>query len=124
MKLTTYIDRINKMHKMLSSEKTGTPKQLATKLGICESRLYCIVDDLKLQNVPIAYCRKRESYYYTRPFKIAASLLLQDLTEEETKNISGGCTHYFFCRVGQNSFVPSMAVGAGDDTNLPKKEWF
>lgn len=74
--------------------------------------------------MPIAYCRKRESYYYTRPFKIAASLLLQELNEDENKNISGGFGHYFFCRVRQNNFVASMAVGAGDDTNLPKKEWF
>ncbi len=69
MKLTTYIDRINKMNKLFSAEKTGTPKQLAEKLGICESRLYCIIDDLKLQDAPIAYCRKRETYYYTKSFK-------------------------------------------------------
>jgi len=105
MKLTSQIDRINKLNKLIGNEKTGNPRELANRLGICESRLYCILDELKLLNIPIAYCRKRESYYYSKPFKMEASLHLIDLTNEETKTINGGFINYFFCRVVKTSFV-------------------
>jgi hypothetical protein len=39
-----------------------------------------------------------------------------------TKNISGGFVHSDFLVVAKCSFAPSMAIGAGNDTNLPKKE--
>jgi hypothetical protein len=116
------MERINKIHQLVSSGKTGTPSQLAQKLRMSESHLYTIVDDLRQEKVPIAYSRKLGTYYYERPFKMEASLLLKELGEEELKNISGGFVHSDFLVVAKCSFAPSMAIGAGDGTNLPKKE--
>jgi|HubBroStandDraft_5_1064220.scaffolds.fasta_scaffold844003_1 predicted DNA-binding transcriptional regulator YafY len=80
MKISIYLDRINLLHKLLSQEKTGTPKQLAKKIRISESRLYVILQDLKLDRVPIKYDRKRKTYYYYEPFKMHASFVLENIT--------------------------------------------
>ena len=123
MKLSIYIERINKIHHLVSCGKTGKPSELAYKLGMCESRLYEIVEDLRNEKVPIAYSRKNETYYYTRPFQMMASLLLQELNEDELKNISGGFLYSDFSGVGACSFAMSMRIGAGDVTNLGNKEY-
>ena len=34
MKVFEYLDRISMMHKMVSREKTGTPEELARRLGL------------------------------------------------------------------------------------------
>lgn len=59
-------------HHYISAEDTGTPKELAAKLGIAESHLYELLDVLKQLGGPIAYSRSRKTYRYTRPiaFKI------------------------------------------------------
>ncbi len=89
-----YFERINLLHKLISEEKTGTPKQLAERLGLSKSRLYCIMEDLKLREVPIEYCRKRKSYCYTEPFKMKASLELKRLNDNDLVNINGGSTFF------------------------------
>ena len=99
MKILVYFERINLLHKLISEEKTGTPKQLAERLGISKSRLYCIMEDLKLREVPIEYCRKRRSYCYTEPFKMKASLELTRLSDSDLINVNGGGT--FFMESGR-----------------------
>jgi hypothetical protein len=51
---------------LLKNKATGTPKELASKLGLTERAWYKLrdqlVNDLEL---PIAYCNERRSYYYT-----------------------------------------------------------
>ncbi len=94
MKILVYFERINLLHKLISEEKTGTPKQLAERLGLSKSRLYCIMEDLKLREVPIEYCRKRKSYCYTEPFKMKASLELTRLNDSDLINVNGGSTFF------------------------------
>ena len=94
MKIIIYFERINLLHKLISEENTGTPKQLAERLGLSKSRLYCIMEDLKLREVPIEYCRKRRSYCYKEPFKMKASLELKRLNDNDLITINGGGTFF------------------------------
>ncbi|QEM03069.1 hypothetical protein DIU31_005865 [Mucilaginibacter rubeus] len=80
MKLDIYIDRINKLDKLLEQKTTGTPAELAKKLKISKSRLFCVIDDLKYMDVPIKYSRKLQTYYYQRPYKIEIILNFTDLS--------------------------------------------
>jgi hypothetical protein len=79
----TYLDRLIKM------KATGTPKELAKKLGITERAWYKyrdeLVNDLEL---PINYCPFTRSYVYTEDghFEIG----FRKLTKEETVNLNGG----------------------------------
>ncbi|WP_198659581.1 hypothetical protein, partial [Nubsella zeaxanthinifaciens] len=49
MKLFEYIERINLLHKLINERRTGTPARLAKRLNISTSRLYVILDELKLK---------------------------------------------------------------------------
>jgi hypothetical protein len=84
----TYLDRLIKM------KATGTPKELAQKLGITERAWYKyrdeLVNDLEL---PINYCPYTRSYIYTEEgnFEIGFRKLLKD----ETANLNGGKTTFY-----------------------------
>lgn len=90
MKLFTYIERINLMHKLITQRRTGTPEELARRLSISVSRLYTILDELKLMGAPIVYSRQRLTYYYSEPFDINISVEFRALGGGQVRNISGG----------------------------------
>ncbi|MES2417616.1 MAG: helix-turn-helix domain-containing protein [Bacteroidota bacterium] len=74
MKLSSYIYRINLLHKLIKERRTGTPEELAKRLRLSKSRLSRIIEELKLEGVPLAYSRQIRSYYYTIDYKMQASL--------------------------------------------------
>lgn len=85
-----YIDRVNQLHKLIRLKCTGTPEKLATRLNLSVSRLYQIIEELKLMEVPIAYSRTIQSYYYTSEYEIAIDVKLRPLDEHEYVLTGGG----------------------------------
>lgn len=65
MSLIIYIDRIKRMDGLIRRKATGTPKTLASKMGISKRRIYEYIVELKEMGAPIAYNRDRGSYVYT-----------------------------------------------------------
>ena len=105
MKVFHYLKRIERIHKLIDQESTGSPDEFAMRLGISRTRLYEIVDDLKLEGAPIAYSKSCRTFYYEEPFNISISLELRALTNNDTKNFNGGhkiFPTYFFS--GHNRF--------------------
>jgi DNA-binding transcriptional regulator GbsR (MarR family) len=43
---------------------TGTPCELASKLGISKRQVYRYIDDMKEMGLKIEYCKKRKTYHY------------------------------------------------------------
>ncbi|MDN3675511.1 hypothetical protein QWY99_20985 [Flavobacterium branchiarum] len=78
------------MHRLITTEKTGTPSAFARKLGLSRSQLYNELDLIKDFDAPIKYCKKRESYYYETFFDIELNYSLKIIIVEETKKIFGG----------------------------------
>ena len=109
MKLFDYVNRMNLLNKLLKDRKTGTPKQLAKRLGLSVSRLYVIMEDLKIKGAPICYCRQIQSYYYTQAFEISLKADFIFLNPQELKNTNAGFliknAHYFFCRVDASNLA-------------------
>jgi len=85
-----YIDRINLLDKLIGQRRTGTPAELAERLGISTSRLYAVLDELKDQGAPIAYSRKLRTYYYEHAFSISISVKMENLEDSEIRRISAG----------------------------------
>ncbi|NBB20071.1 hypothetical protein GVN20_11965 [Runella sp. CRIBMP] len=53
-------------HDLITAKSTGTPRQMAQRLGISERAWYYLLDQLRNDyGLPILYCRFRCSYYYT-----------------------------------------------------------
>ncbi len=56
---------IIRLHELLNGQITGSPKQLALKLGISERSVFNYISFMKSElNAPICYNSQKESYHY------------------------------------------------------------
>lgn len=100
MKIFEYLDRINRMHRMLIRQHTGTPSEFASHLGVSRSTLYEMIDELKSRGAPISYSKSSCTFFYAEPFEINVTCSMRVLDYCEKKTIDRG---YFFW---QSSFFP------------------
>lgn len=68
--LLKYTDRLRYADQLIRMESTGAPRMFAKKLGISESYLYGILDEMKEMGLPLSYCKNRLSYVYTRSVRL------------------------------------------------------
>jgi len=86
MKTLTYLKRLEKIHQLIKATNTGTPKEFAHTLGVSQSLLYNILDDLKTRGFPIVYSRNLKSYTYSSYCDLKIEYSVKLITEEkETK---------------------------------------
>jgi len=90
MMVFRHIDRINLLDKLIRQRRTGTPAELAKRLGISTSRLYIVLGELKAHGAPIGYCRQSRTYYYEHSFSISISVKIEGLDEKELRIVSAG----------------------------------
>lgn len=72
MCLIKYIERLQRIDKLIVMKATGTPEEFAEKLGIKRSTLFQSLQEMRDMGVDIRYSCSRQSYYYgdDRRFKI------------------------------------------------------
>lgn len=59
------IKKIIKINDLIASGRSGTPRNLADKLGVSERMLYLIIRYMKAElGAPIQYDRNKMRYYY------------------------------------------------------------
>lgn len=63
MKIYEYQERMNRIRSLAKRNATGTPKELANKIGISERTLFRLVKQIKHQGVSIEYSRKTNTYF-------------------------------------------------------------
>lgn len=59
-----FINRFRRIDDLIRRKATGTPAQLAAKLGIAESTMYAFIKVMKDLGAPIYYDKDRASYCY------------------------------------------------------------
>jgi predicted DNA-binding transcriptional regulator YafY len=59
-----YFDRLNAIDHLIRIRGTGSPRELAGRIGLSERSLYEFIDLMKTMGAPIRYCKYRQSYYY------------------------------------------------------------
>lgn len=64
MSLNVYLERFQRLDQLISRKATGTPKQLADKLGISKRMLHQYLLCMKDLGAEIHYCRHSQSYVY------------------------------------------------------------
>jgi len=90
------INRVEQLHNLIIQKKTGTPKQLAEQLGICRATLYVLIDELNALNMPVAYSRKYETFYYKKEVKLTVAFKVETINNEaELRKINGGSCNFF-----------------------------
>ena len=62
-----YISRLERIDYLIRKKATGTPEELAQRLGIHVSKVYETISYLKSLGAPISYSIDRQSYYYQSP---------------------------------------------------------
>jgi hypothetical protein len=97
MKVFEYLDRISKVHKLVSRRKTGTPEEFACQLGVSRTTLYELIDELRSRGAPIAYSKSSKTFFYRQPYDITVTCSLRPLTYAEIKENEGGAI--FFSRI-------------------------
>jgi len=92
MKTLKQIQRLQKAHKLIKQENTGTPKEFAQKLHISERELYNIINHLKDLEANVYFNRKTNTYYYTDNFELLVNISVQVIVNEELRTIYAGST--------------------------------
>ena len=85
-----YLERLERMDRLIRMENTGTPREFADKLGISESHLYFCLKELKEYGLPIAYNGMKFTYYYREDVKLRVNVSIQKMAEDEVIHIVGG----------------------------------
>ena len=94
MKVFQYLDRINKMHKLVLRRRTGTPAEFAQQLGVSRTSLYELIDELRSRGAPIMYSKSTRTFFYSQPYDISITCSLRPLTYNEQKENTGGAKIY------------------------------
>jgi ribosomal protein S25 len=64
------------MDQFIRTRSTGTPSELAHKLGISQSQLFNVLNYLKADlNAPIRYSKTARSYIYTEDVRFVCAFL-------------------------------------------------
>lgn len=58
------LQAIERVNQLIRLKATGSPKELAARLGITRSTVYELIKCMKTMGADIQYCRRRRSFYY------------------------------------------------------------
>ncbi len=94
MKVFEYLDRISRIHRMLKNHSTGTPTELAFRLGVSRTSLYEMLDEMRSRGAPIIYSKASRTFYYSEPFDISVTCTFRSLSETEKSEVTGGSLFY------------------------------
>jgi len=95
MNIFNTIERINRLHVLIKTGRTGNPETLAKRLGISRASLYNLLEELKSVKAPITYSRTLESFLYTKGFNLELKYTVEIENNEELTKINGGEYSFF-----------------------------
>jgi len=84
-----YFQRIDHL---IRTRATGSPDDLAQRIGLSRRHLLRLIGALREQGFPIAFDKCRNTYYYTESVKIRFEVIVGD---DELFHIQGGTDNFF-----------------------------
>lgn len=70
------LNRLDRIDQLIRVKGTGTPAQLADKIGLSERSTYEYIRLMKNFGAPVVYSRERQSYYYLQEGRFIVSFML------------------------------------------------
>ena len=64
MAITSYFERLQWIDQLIRMKATGSPQELADKLGVSKRTIYEYIQALKDLGAPVYYCKASGSYLY------------------------------------------------------------
>lgn len=62
------ISRIERLDDLIRRKSTGTPAELASKMGVSKRSIYDLMDELRAHGAIIQYNKFSRTYYYLEDF--------------------------------------------------------
>ncbi len=93
------IEALERLHELIKRKATGTPEQLAEKFDVSLGTIHNFIKTLRSKDLPIAYCRERQTYYYEYEVEV---IVFQIKTKEDLRKIQGGEFNFNFFSPMQN----------------------
>ncbi|HFA49989.1 MAG TPA: HTH domain-containing protein [Bacteroidetes bacterium] len=94
MKFSEDIELVKRLDQLIRLKATGTPKELAKRLGKSESTIYRLIDSMRCLGFPIIYDKQRRSYRYEKEVRFSFEVCV--LEGQEKSNTVGGKNFSFF----------------------------
>ena len=70
MNLNEKAGQLKELASQLESERTGSARLLARRVGISRSKLYDLFEDIKMIGVEVGYSKRKDSYCYTGKYRL------------------------------------------------------
>lgn len=100
MKFVEQIERLQYLEQLIRKKSTGTPEELAERIGVSRSQLYNLISYLNDIGIDIKFSRRLNSFYYVCEEKnIEITFSIKIITDQKAYTIYGG---------GVASLFPSM----------------
>ena len=91
MNFIRQIERLKQLNKLIEQERTGTPDDLARRLGISRSKLYELLDCVRGLGKNVAYQRSTQTFYYQdEESQLHIDFSIKLVSRQELKKVNGG----------------------------------
>lgn len=67
-KIVSQLEQLARLDALIKRKSTGTPSELAARLGVSKRTVHNLIDTLKLLGAEVAYDSLKESYIYENEF--------------------------------------------------------
>jgi transcriptional antiterminator len=81
------LERLQKLHRLILNERTGSPGELASRMHLSERSIYNLIEHLKDFEASIRYDRSRRTYYYKTDFDLKVNISVQVRSNNEVTEI-------------------------------------
>jgi biotin operon repressor len=78
-------ERLERLAYLIQRKATGSPEELAEKLGVSVRTVANLLDQLRNWGAEIAYCRDRGSYYYVYPVELCFTVVKSSIDYAKVK---------------------------------------
>ncbi|WP_462318983.1 hypothetical protein [Marinilabilia sp.] len=85
-----HIQRLEKINKLISENRTGTPDEFAQRIGVRRRQLFNYLDELRSYGVDICYCRQTRSYLFENNKHLKINFECKVIDFREQKGTSAG----------------------------------
>ncbi|MBW9280274.1 HTH domain-containing protein [Bacteroides fragilis] len=69
-----YIERINRVYRLIRMEKTGSRGELAARLKLSIRTIHNYLEELRLMGAEIKFSKRRNTYYFANKFVLHATV--------------------------------------------------
>lgn len=90
-------DQLERLHQLIESGSTGSPAELAQRLGVTDRTVRNYISQLVKLGAPVEYSRSSQTYYYKHPVALRFTFEPLNTSAQET---SGGGKSLSVSRIG------------------------